>query len=70
MNKRQESGIKKHGIFTLAKAEEIGQSQQTISRLVAADELERRADQISGGHHLVTTVILFRSEFTPFGTGN
>ncbi len=39
--KRQESAIKKSGIFTLAHGKEIGLSQQDISRLVAAKDLKR-----------------------------
>lgn len=41
MDKRQESAIKKGGIFTLAQGKEIGLSQQDISRLVAAKDLKR-----------------------------
>lgn len=41
MDKRQESRIKKLGVFTLPQAEEIGLSQQSISRLVATDDLKR-----------------------------
>jgi len=41
MEKRQESRIKKLGVFTLAQAEKLGLSQQSISRLVAADDLKR-----------------------------
>lgn len=41
MNKRQESAIKKSGIFTLTQGKEIGLSQQDISRLVAAKDLKR-----------------------------
>jgi predicted transcriptional regulator of viral defense system len=41
MDTRQESKIKKLGVFTLSQAEAIGLSQQSISRLVAADDLKR-----------------------------
>lgn len=41
MDKRQESAIKKSGIFTLAQGKEFGLSQQDISRLVAAKNLKR-----------------------------
>ncbi len=41
MDKRQDSRIKKLGVFTLSQAEEIGISQQSVSRLVAADNLKR-----------------------------
>jgi len=41
MDKRQESRIKTLGIFTLAQAKEIGLSQQSLSRLVAAKRLKR-----------------------------
>lgn len=41
MDKRQESTIRKSGIFTLAQGKEIGLSQQDISRLVAAKNLQR-----------------------------
>ena len=41
MNKRQESTIRKSGVFTLAQGKEIGLSQQDISRLVAAKDLKR-----------------------------
>ena len=41
MNNRQESRIKKLGIFTLEQATEIGLSQQSLSRLVAAKGLTR-----------------------------
>lgn len=41
MDKRQESTIKKRGVFTLAQGKEIGLSQQDISRLVAAKDLKR-----------------------------
>jgi predicted transcriptional regulator of viral defense system len=43
MNKQQESKLKKLGIFTLLQAEEIGLSQQMISRLVAVEKLKRIA---------------------------
>lgn len=43
MNKQQESKLKKLGIFTLPQAEEIGLSQQELSRLVAAKRLKRVA---------------------------
>lgn len=41
MDRRQESKIKKSGIFTLAQGKEIGLSQQDISRLVAGKDLNR-----------------------------
>lgn len=41
MDKRQESRIKKLGVFKLPQAEELGLSQQSISRLVAAEDLKR-----------------------------
>lgn len=41
MDKRQESAIRKNGVFTLAQGKEIGLSQQDISRLVAAKDLKR-----------------------------
>ncbi len=41
MDKRQESTIKKLGIFTLEQGKEIGLSQQDISRLVAGKDLKR-----------------------------
>ena len=40
-DKRQESTIRKSGVFTLAQGKEIGLSQQDISRLVAAKDLTR-----------------------------
>lgn len=41
MNKQQETKLKKLGIFTLPQAEDLGLSQQELSRLVAAKELKR-----------------------------
>ncbi len=41
VDKRQETNIKKRGIFTLGQGKEIGLSQQSISRLVAAKDLMR-----------------------------
>ena len=41
MDMRQESRIKKLGVFTLADGKELGLSQQDISRLVAAKDLRR-----------------------------
>jgi hypothetical protein len=41
MDRRQESTIRKSGVFTLAQGKEIGLSQQDISRLVAAKDLKR-----------------------------
>ena len=41
MDRRQESAIKKLGIFTLAQGRDIGLSQQDISRLVTAKDLKR-----------------------------
>jgi predicted transcriptional regulator of viral defense system len=41
VDKRQESTIRKSGVFTLAQGKEIGLSQQDISRLVAAKDLKR-----------------------------
>lgn len=41
MDRRQESTIRKLGIFTLAQGKEIGLSQQDISRLVTAKDLKR-----------------------------
>ena len=41
MDTRQESKVKQLGVFTLSQAEAIGLSQQSISRLVAADDLKR-----------------------------
>jgi predicted transcriptional regulator of viral defense system len=41
MNSQQESKLKKLGIFTLAQAEKMGISQQSLSRLVAAKTLKR-----------------------------
>jgi len=41
VDKRQESAIRKNGVFTLAQGKEIGLSQQDISRLVAAKDLKR-----------------------------
>ena len=46
MEKRQESRIKEIGIFTLAQAKDIGLSQQSLSRLVAAKSLKRVAHGI------------------------
>lgn len=43
MNKRQESRLKKLGVFTVAQAGEIGVSQQDLSRLVASESLKRVA---------------------------
>lgn len=41
MNKRVESRLKKLGIFTLAQANDVGLSQQSLSRLVAEESLKR-----------------------------
>lgn len=41
METRQERKIKELGIFTIAQAKEIGLSQQSLSRLVAAQDLKR-----------------------------
>lgn len=41
MDKRQESNVRKLGIFTLEQGKEIGLSQQDISRLVATKDLTR-----------------------------
>ena len=41
MNSQQESKLKKLGIFNLTQAEEMGLSQQNLSRLVAAQKLKR-----------------------------
>lgn len=41
VDKQQESTIRKRGIFTLGEGKEIGLSQQSISRLVAAKDLKR-----------------------------
>lgn len=41
MDKRQETAIKKTGVFTLAQGKGIGLSQQDISRLVATKDLKR-----------------------------
>ncbi|MCX6106656.1 MAG: type IV toxin-antitoxin system AbiEi family antitoxin domain-containing protein [Proteobacteria bacterium] len=41
MNKQQETKLKTLGIFTLSQAENLGLSQQELSRLVAADKLKR-----------------------------
>lgn len=41
MNKQQETKLKKLGIFTLSQAEDLGLSQQELSRLVAAKKLKR-----------------------------
>jgi hypothetical protein len=41
MNKRQESSLKKLGIFDLSQAEEVGLNQQNLSRLVAIGQLKR-----------------------------
>lgn len=41
MTKRQESKLKKMGIFTLAQAEELGLSRQDLARLVKEDRLLR-----------------------------
>ncbi len=41
MEKGLEARIKRLGVFTLPQAEEIGLSQQSISRLVASDDLKR-----------------------------
>lgn len=41
MDKRAESKLKKLGVFTVAQANEIGVSQQSLSRLVASESLQR-----------------------------
>lgn len=41
MNKKQESKLKKLGIFTLVQAEQIGLPQQELSRLVTAQKIKR-----------------------------
>ncbi len=41
MTKAQESKLKKMGIFTLAQAEELGLSQQTLSKLVKQEKIKR-----------------------------
>ena len=41
MNKTQESKLKKLGIFTLAQANEIGISQQSLSKLVKQEKIKR-----------------------------
>ncbi len=41
MTPRQESKLKKNGIFTLAEAEEVGLSRQDLARLVKEDKLLR-----------------------------
>lgn len=46
MENWHESKIKKLGIFTLAQAKDIGLSQQSLSRLVAANKLNRVAHGI------------------------
>jgi predicted transcriptional regulator of viral defense system len=43
MNKQQELKLKKLGIFTLHQAEEIGLSQQNLSRLVESEKIKRVA---------------------------
>lgn len=43
MNRQQESKLKRFGIFTLAQAEEVGLSQQSLSRLVEAQKIKRVA---------------------------
>lgn len=41
MKKQQETKLKKLGIFTLSQAENLGLSQQELSRLVAAKKIKR-----------------------------
>jgi predicted transcriptional regulator of viral defense system len=41
MNKQQETKLKKLGVFTLPQAEDLGISQQELSRLVAAEKIKR-----------------------------
>ena len=41
MDKKQETLIRKTGVFTLAQAEELGLSQQSVSRLVASGHIMR-----------------------------
>lgn len=41
MNKAQETKLKKLGIFTLAQANEIGISQQSLSKLVKQEKIKR-----------------------------
>ena len=41
MNKQQETKLKKLGVFTLRQAENLGLSQQELSRLVAAEKIKR-----------------------------
>lgn len=41
MNRQQEIKLKKLGIFTLSQAEDLGLSQQELSRLVVAEKLKR-----------------------------
>jgi predicted transcriptional regulator of viral defense system len=43
VNTRQNEKLKKIGVFTLAEAEKVGLSQQTISHLLKADKLTRVA---------------------------
>lgn len=41
MNKQQETKLKKLGVFTLSQAENLGLSQQELSRLVTAEKIKR-----------------------------
>lgn len=41
MNKQQETKLRKLGIFTLPQAEDLGLSQQELSRLVVAEKIKR-----------------------------
>ena len=41
MNKTQETKLKKLGIFTLAQANELGISQQSLSKLVKQEKIKR-----------------------------
>lgn len=41
MNKNQDSKLKKMGVFTLSQAEQMGVSQQELSRLVLGEKIKR-----------------------------
>lgn len=68
VDKRQESNIRRLGIFTLGQGKEIGLSQQDISRLVTAKDLTR----VGRGIYLHPDAILdrdvgFQIAFAKFG---
>lgn len=71
MTKEQNSKLKKLGIFTLAQAEELGLSQQNISRLVQANELKRVSRGIYAHPNAeIDQYVGFRIACTKFGSNS